>query len=156
MEIVPYEPKYKTDFFRLNMEWLTKYNLLEPEDTVMLESIDSYIADGAMACAAVEQEEVIAVCMIRPLGDNIWELCKLAAAEAHQGKGAGRAVFLACMEYAETYGAEKVILVSNHVLERALVMYERYGFRHVPLEEQYAIYETADVQMEYEFTEGGR
>lgn len=155
MEVMPYEPKYKADFFRLNMEWLEGYGLLEQEDLTMMETMDGLIRQGAMAYIALEDEEVLAVCMIRPLGRNLWELCKLSAAKQHQGKGAGKAVFRACMDYAENHGAEKVILVSNHVLTKALRMYEKYGFRSVPLEPEHAIYETADIQMEYVFEKEG-
>ena len=154
MGIVSYAPQYHADFFRISMEWLEKHSLLEPEDTVMLQNIEAMLAEGAAAYCAVEDETVLAVGMIHPLGGGVWELCKLGTAEEHQGKGAGTAILRTCMEYAKAHGAEKVILVSNHVLETALKMYEKFGFRQVPLEAQYAIYETADVQMEYVFQEG--
>lgn len=154
MQILPYDARYQPDFFRISMEWLEKHSLLEPEDTAMLNNIESMLAEGAGTFCAVEGETVLAVGMIHPLGGGVWELCKLGTAEAHQGKGAGTAILRTCMQYAENHGAEKVILVSNHVLQKALQMYEKFGFRHVPLEAQYAIYETADVQMEYRFEEG--
>ena len=154
MEIIPYRREYKEDFINLSLQWLEKDSLLEPEDIVMLDNVEAMIAEGAMLFFAVEEHTLLAACMIHPLSGGVWELCKLGVPEEHRGKGAGRAVFHACMEYAKNSGAEKVVLVSNHVLTTAIAMYERYGFTYVPLDPAYAIYKTADVQMEYCFTEG--
>ena len=149
MKIVPYEEKYKQDFIRLNTEWLEKYFVVEKEDHALFAGIDDLLAKGTMIFFAVEDGEAIAAGMMQPMGNDVWELCKLGATAKHQGKGAGKAVFLACMQYAVDHGAKKVVIVSNRILERAICMYQNYGFREVPLEPEYAIFDRADIQLEY-------
>ncbi len=149
MQIVPYEEQYRQDFIRLNTEWLEKYFVVEKEDNALFNSIDELLAKGTMFYFAVEDGEAIAAGMMQPMGNDEWELCKLGATEKHQGKGAGKGVFLACMQYAIDHGAKKVVIVSNRILTRAINMYLHYGFVEVPLEPEYAIFDRADIQLEY-------
>lgn len=149
MNVIPYEAKYQADFIRLNMEWLEKYFVVEKEDHVLFNCIDTLIDNGTMIYFAIENGEVIATGMMQPMGNDEWELCKLAASEQHQGKGAGKAVFLACMQYAIDHGAKKIVIVSNTILTKAITIYRNYGFYEVPLDEKYAIFDRADIQLEY-------
>jgi putative acetyltransferase len=51
-----------------------------------------------------------------------------------------------CLEEARKQNAKKIFLYSNSQLETALKLYEKYGFRHVPVVD--APFATADVKME--------
>lgn len=148
MEIVKYREELKQDFIELNTAWVEKYFVMEAEDIEILNNVDELIMSGAMIFFAVEDERVLAVCMVIPVKDNVWEICKLAANEKYQGNGAGSAVFKACMDYAVEHGAEKLTLISNHILKPALHIYEKFGFRRVDLSRGDE-YERADVQCEY-------
>lgn len=148
MEIVKYRKELKQDFIELNTAWVEKYFVMEAEDIEILNNVDELIMSGAMIFFAVEDERVLAVCMVIPVKDNVWEICKLAANEKYQGNGAGSAVFKACMDYAVEHGAEKLTLISNHILKPALHIYEKFGFRRVDLSRGDE-YERADVQCEY-------
>lgn len=86
--------------------------------------------------------------MAVPQGDGVWEMCKLATDENCRCRGAGSAVFAACMEYAIARGARKLMLVTNHILTSALRLYEKFGFKNVPLVSDE--YERIDRQYEYE------
>jgi len=46
-------------------------------------------------------------------------------------------------------GGKKLILFSNHQLQTALKLYEKYGFKNVEVTD--SPFETADVKMELEF-----
>lgn len=148
MEIVRYQEKYKQDFIDLNTAWVERFFVMEEEDREILNHVDGYLKKGGMIFFAVEEGKVLAVCMVYPFGNNVWEICKLAAVGQHTGKGAGSAVFKACMDYAVEQGAEKITLISNHILKQALHIYEKFGFRSVELNrgDEYA---RADVQYEY-------
>ena len=65
------------------------------------------------------------------------------------GKGAGNAVFRACMKYAVAHGAKKLTLISNRRLKPALHIYEKNGFREVPLNKAYWGFDRADIEFEY-------
>lgn len=150
MEIVEYSEKYRRDFIRLNTEWIEKYFVMEEADEKELSHIGEHIAKGGMAFAAVEGDEVMAVCMISPTdGDKtVWEVHKLAADERYKGRGAGSAVLNSCVEFALKNGAKKLTLITNHILAPAIHLYKKAGFTEVPLSDDRG-YARADVQMEF-------
>lgn len=148
MEIVTYRKEYEKDFIKLNTAWVEKYFVMEQEDRDILYHVDEFLKKGSMIFFAVEAQHVLAACMITPFGNNTWEICKLAANEEYQGQGAGSAVFKACMDYAIEHGAEKLTLISNHILKPALHIYEKFGFQSVPVDRGNE-YARCDVQYEY-------
>lgn len=148
MNIVKYDKKYCEEFIRLNLEWIDRYYEIEPSDRKMLKSIDEYIQKGAMIYFAVEDEQVLATCMIEPHEDNVWEICKLAAAEQYTGKGAGSAVFEACLNYAIEHGAKKIELVTGSILKPALHIYKKFNFQEVPLDRNKWPYKRAELAFE--------
>lgn len=148
MEIVKYQKKYKQDFIDLNTAWVERFFVMEEEDREILNHVEDYLKKGGMIFFAVENDEVLATCMAYPSEDKVWEICKLAATGQHTGKGAGSAVFGACMDYAIEHGAKKLTLISNHILKQALHIYEKFGFQRVDLDREDE-YERADVQCEY-------
>lgn len=148
METIEYNERYKSDFIRLNTAWIEKYfDHLEDPDLDVFSNLERYIAEGSMVFFAVEAEQVAATCMVFPLGDNIWEIGKLAADEKYAGKGGGSAVFHAAKEYALSHGADKIILITNHILLPAIHIYEKEGF--VKTRQEITEYSRGDVQYEY-------
>lgn len=149
MEVVEYEPRYRQDFVRLNTEWLEKLCYIEPYDQYAMDHVDELIQQGAMVYVAVEGGEVLAVCMTQPLGDDVWEICKLAARGQYTGTGAGSAVLRACMAYSIARGARKLCLITISSLGPAIHLYRKFGFREVPYRRGVWHSEKADVEMEY-------
>lgn len=148
MVIVEYEPKYKEDFGRLTREWIERYFVMEPEDYATLEEVEDRIREGAQVFFALEDEEVIGTCMAQPLGDGAWEICKLAMTPAAQGRGTGSALFCTTLDYIRAQNPSKILIVSNRSLENALHIYEKFGFREVPVDDTHS-YERGDIQLEY-------
>ena len=149
MKIESYRPEYRAAFVQLNIEWLTHFYWVEPFDQYAMDHVEELIAQGAMAFFAVEDTgEVLATCMTMPLEDGIWEICKLAAKNQYTGTGAGSAVLLAAMHYAETHGAKKEVLISCRSLKPAIHLYNKYGFREVPYRKAFWKSEKADIEME--------
>ena len=98
MEIVQYDNRYAQDFVALNTAWIVGlFGQLEKEDIETFQNIEREIVNGGMIYFATENDEVMATCMTRHIGNEIWEICKLAANEKYKGKGAGNAVFEQCM-----------------------------------------------------------
>lgn len=149
MEIVEYQKKYEKDFIELNTAWVERFFTVEQADRDVLEYVEDLLKAGAMVYFALEEGHVLATCMAMPLGGDVWEICKLAAAGQYTGKGAGSAVFKACMEYAIAQGAKKLTLISNRRLKPALHIYEKHGFREVPLNKAYWGFDRADIEFEY-------
>lgn len=148
MEIIDYQEQYKQRFIDLNAAWVEKYFEMEQADRETLYHAEDYLEKGGMIFFAVEDRMVFATCMTFPLDRTVWEISKLASDEAVQGRGAGSAVFKACMKYAADHGAEKIVLETNHILKPALHLYEKFGFQPVPLP-PCSKYKRADVRLEY-------
>lgn len=146
MEIISYQKKFKKDFAELNLVWIKKYFKVEPEDVKMLDNVEDFLANGAAVYFAVEQDKVIATCMVVPRNGQIWEICKLATDEHYMGKGAGSAVLKACMNYAKEHGANKLMIVSNSILSAAMHLYSKVGFKEVPIDNME--YERVNIQLE--------
>ena len=154
MEIIEYQEKYKQDFIKLNTQWVERYFVMEQADRDVLEHVEELLKTGAMIYFAVEKGEVLATCMAMPLGEDVWEICKLAASGQYTGTGAGSAVFKASMDYAIAQGAKKLTLISNRRLKPALHIYQKFGFREVPLNKAYWGFDRADIEFEYMRNEG--
>lgn len=149
MEIIEYKNAYKQDFIDLNIDWIKRFFVPEEADYEVLNQIESLLDSGSMIYFALEDNHVLATCMAMPLGDDVWEICKLAAAGQSTGKGAGSAVFKASMDYAIEHGAKKLTLISNRILKPAPHIYQKYGFKEVPLNKDYWGFERADIEFEY-------
>ncbi len=149
MKIVPYDKKYREEFIRLNTEWLTKLYYIESFDQYSMDHIDELIQSGSMAYFAVDDnDKVIATCMVEPLENDVWEICKLAAVGQYTGTGAGSAVLKACIKYAVEHGAKKLCLITISGLKPAIHLYKKFGFKEIPYRKEIWHSEKADVEME--------
>ncbi len=149
IEIIEYEEKYHAEFKRLNLEWLDKYNLTESHDLLVLNDPKGTIIDrGGFIWLAKAGDDIIGSAAIMNEGHGIFELAKMCVAEAWRGKGISKMLIETCLQKAKETGAKRLSLFSNHQLQTALRLYEKYGFRHVEVKD--APFLTADVKMELE------
>ena len=149
MEIIEYQETYKDYFVQFNTDWIVdNFGFLEEEDKNTFLHIEESLKEGAMIYFAVEEENVLATCMSKPLDENgTWELCKLGSNKHLPHKGAGSAVFEAAMNWALKHDAQKLFIISNSSLKPALHIYEKYGFHEVKLND-YG-YVRGDIAFEY-------
>lgn len=136
MKIIPFSERYRAPFIQFNKDWiLDNFGFLEQEDLDTFDRIDEELDSGAMIFTAVDdEEEALACCMARPLGEDRWELCKLASNKNLSHQGAGCAVFEASIDYAISRGAKELFLLSNTKLKPAMHIYQKYGFHEVKLD----------------------
>lgn len=147
IELITYENKYQPEFKRLNLEWLDKYNLTESHDLEVLNDPEgTVIARGGCIFLAKEGDEIIGTAGLWKESEEEYELVKMTVAPAYRGKGISKLLLERCLSAAKELGAEKIILYSNSQLKTALGLYEKFGFRHVPVTG--APFLTADVKME--------
>lgn len=147
IEIIEYQTRYHREFKSLNLEWLDKYNLTESHDLEVLNDPEgTVIARGGCIFLAKEGDEIIGTAGLWKESEKEYELVKMTVAPAYQGKGISKLLLERCLSAAKELGAEKIILYSNSQLKTALGLYEKFGFRHVPVTG--APFLTADVKME--------
>jgi len=149
IEIIEYNEKYHQAFRELNLEWLDKYSLTESHDLMVLNDPKGTILDrGGFIWLAKAGDEIIGSAALMNEGHGIFELAKMSVTEAWRGKGISKLLIETCLKKAKETGANKLLLYSNHQLQTALKLYEKYGFKHVEVKD--APFLTADVKMELE------
>jgi GNAT superfamily N-acetyltransferase len=147
IKITPYQSHHHPAFRQLNLEWLDQYNLTESHDLMILDDPDGMILQrgGYIWIAEAEGKPVGSAALIKE-HEGEYELAKMAVTAAYRGKGISKLLIETCLEKAKETGAKKLSLFSNHQLQTALSLYEKYGFRHVEVHN--SPFETADVKME--------
>ncbi|TAK39118.1 MAG: N-acetyltransferase [Lysobacteraceae bacterium] len=153
--IVGFEPRWREDFARLNLEWLRRWFVVEPFDEEVLGNPERHIlADGGRILFALHGERdrmrAVGTVALRHDGDGVYELTKMAVEPGLRGGGIGRALLLAAIELYQQLQGRELYLESSSVLEPALRLYESAGFVHHPAPRPGSHYDRADVHMVWE------
>ncbi len=147
VRIVPYRSEHHSVFKQLNLEWLDHYQLTESHDLMILDDPKGTVLDrGGYIWMAEADGKIVGSAGLMKEEDGVYELVKMAVTKSHRGKGISRLLIERCLYKARELGAKKVTLYSNHQLQTAIGLYEKYGFHHVELVN--SPMETADVRME--------
>ncbi len=147
ISVIDFEPQYLDAFKKLNLAWLEKYGLTEEADLIMINQAQHEILDpGGFIFLAKSGNEIVGTVALVKETPQQYELVKMAVAENYQGMGISRLLMDRCLQAAREAGARRVYLQSNSQLTTAIRLYEKYGFRHIPVKN--AHYLTADVMME--------
>lgn len=150
IKIVEFQTEYRDDFKNLNIEWLQKYFVVEPFDEQQLSNPETEILDkGGKIFFAKDGDRIVGTASLLKEHD-IYELAKMAVTEDYKGKGIGNLLMEHCIAEAKKLGTKKLMLISNRSLTPALTMYEKYGFKEVPFEEEMP-YERGNIKMELVF-----
>ena len=148
VKIVRYIPDYKSDFKRLNTEWLEKYFEVEKEDKKALDDPESYyIKNGGEIFFAILEHEVCGTCAMKRISRDIYELSKMAVSKNYQGKQIGKKLALTAIGFAYEKGAQKIVLETSPKLNAAINLYKKLGFE-ILSELERTIYKRALFKME--------
>lgn len=152
IKILDFEPIHQPYFEKFNRQWIEKYFVMEPVDEfVLTEPEEALLKPGGAILMAAYDGEVAGTVALRKVDKVTYEFTKMAVDEKFRRKGIAEALSYASFEKAKELGAEKVILYSNSVLTGAIRLYEKIGFRHIPLGK--TEYKRSDVKMEIKVSE---
>ena len=143
-----FRPGDEAAFRDINLEWISRYFIVEAKDREVLDNPQKYILDpgGAIFVAMDDDHPVGAVALV-VMGQGSVELAKMGVRPEAQGKGVGRRLVAAAVDKARTMGMKRVYIETNSKLGPALKLYHDAGFR--PLAEAIPTpYARADVQLE--------
>ena len=151
IKIIPYTPAYGAAFKSINEEWITQYFKMEASDYKSLDHPQEYILDrGGAIIVALNKEEPVGVCalikMDHPKYD--FELVKMGVRPNVHGQGIGYLLGKAIIEKARALGGKRLFLETNSVLQPAIQLYFKLGFKEIEL--MPTPYERCDFQMELE------
>lgn len=152
VEIIDYAPAFHADFYRLNSEWIEKYFKLEAADYESLNDPDTKILKpGGHIHLARANQEIIGTCALIKIDQETYELAKMTVAEHARGSGVGWLLGQAAIAKARELGAKTIYLESNTVLEPAIKLYQKLGFRKIV--GHVSPYERCNIQMELTLVE---
>jgi GNAT superfamily N-acetyltransferase len=133
IQIVTYTDKYRTEFERLNLEWIERFFTLEDTDKeVFADPIGKIIVPGGQIFFVLESGRIKGTCAVFRNSDVSYELAKMAVTPAAQGKGFGDLLMQAAIAFARGKGASELILSTNTKLRSAIKLYQKYGFETLP------------------------
>ena len=89
-----------------------------------------------------EEGEAVAHAALRMLGDR-FEVKRVIVAPGHRGSGLGRMLMAAVERAALDRGATSVILQTGYRQPDAVAMYEKLGYRPIPIYEPYTVIENS-------------
>lgn len=147
--VVDFEPRWRADFARLNLEWLERWFTVEPVDRAVLENPEGRILShgGQVLFAVDESGQAFGTVALLHEGDGVYELTKMAVAPEARGQGLGRALMVAALARFHALGGRELFLESSSSLGTALALYESVGFEHRPAPRPGSHYARADVYM---------
>lgn len=147
MEILNWDKKYAEEFEKMNLHWLNEFFYVEPHDEEVLGKPEKYIIEPGGKIFFVRKDETIVACVaLMKMGDDIFELTKMAVKPAFRGQKIGHFLIDHTIQFAKGSGWKKLIIYSNRKLENAIHLYRKYGFEEIPIEENNP-YARGDIKM---------
>jgi ribosomal protein S18 acetylase RimI-like enzyme len=151
ISIVEYRHHHQPYFEKFNRDWIEKYFVMEPIDEfVLTDPQEALLKPGGAVLMATYDGEVAGTVALRKVDKTVYEFTKMAVDEKFRRKGIAEALSYASFQKAKELGATKVILYSNSQLTGAIRLYEKLGFKHLPI--GIGEYKRSDVKMEIEIT----
>lgn len=148
IEIIPFDPIYAKDFANLNVAWLEKYFVVEPHDVALLERCEETIINkGGYIFFAKIGSKIAGTFSLIKIDQNTYELGKMAVPPEFQGRQIGQRLMTFCIDFAEKQHWAKLMLYSNTLLENAIHIYKKYGFKEIELESN-SPYQRSNIKME--------
>src|SRR5689334_21921099 len=132
IEVVAYSGKYRRAFKELNVEWIDKYFKMEQEDLKYLDHPENNILKkGGYIAIALYRNQPVGTCALVKMNKETFELDKMAVSPDCRGKGIGYLLCRHIMDKARELGGKKLYIESNTILNPAIELYYKMGFKKV-------------------------
>lgn len=146
IKIVDYRPEHQPLFEKFNRQWIEELFEMEPVDEwVLTDPEQAILAPGGAILMAYYNGVPAGTVGLRKFDEETYEFTKMAVDVNYRRKGIAEAVSFASFRKAKGLGATRVVLYSNTLNAGAIKLYEKIGFRHVPVEND--MYKRANVKM---------
>lgn len=144
--IIRWDPKFRTAFRDLNLEWIEKYFKVEKKDVEQTSAPEDCIAGGGEIFFVVVNGEAAGTCAMYNMSEGIYELAKMAVRPDFQGRGFGDLLMLEAEKWAREKNAREIHILSNTVLKPAISLYKKHGYETVHLGD-HPDYERCNIEM---------
>tara|TARA_B100000795_G_scaffold158062_1_gene118728 strand:+ start:27013 stop:27468 length:456 start_codon:yes stop_codon:yes gene_type:complete len=134
LEIKPFQQDYALAFYDLNIEWLETYFYIEPYDREVLSNPQQYIIiPGGYIFFILENKTILGTVALLKRGSGVFELTKMAIEPKQRGKYLGQQLLKYCISFAKENNFKQLYLYSNTILENAIYIYRKHGFKQVTM-----------------------
>ncbi|CAI8406621.1 MAG: Uncharacterised protein [Flavobacterium sp. SCGC AAA160-P02] len=148
IQILPYKKLFAKAFFELNIEWLENFFYVEDFDREVLSNPEKYILNtGGHIFFALNNHRIIGTVALMPYENKTFELAKMAVAPEERGKKIGQQLVKYCIHFTTEKKFDKLVLYSNTMLENAIYIYKKHGFKEIALEKN-SPYKRSNIKME--------
>jgi N-acetylglutamate synthase-like GNAT family acetyltransferase len=132
LSIVEYRDDLAQAFHDINAEWIESMFVMEPIDRHVLENPRQTIidADGAILFVEVEGKRIVGTGALRWSEPGQLELTKMGVRPDVRGMKAGEFLLQALIARARQMQPDRLYLLTNHICEAAIHLYEKAGFVH--------------------------
>lgn len=152
INILDYKKQHQPYFEKFNRAWIEAWFTMEPLDEwVLTKPEEAILKDGGAILMASFNGAIAGTVALRKLSDEVFEFTKMAVGENFRRKGIAEALTYASFEKAIALGATEIILYSNTKNAAAIKLYEKIGFKHLPVEND--VYVRANVKMRIDLRE---
>ena len=148
VEIVEFQEQFAQAFADLNYEWIEKAYTVEEHDREILDHpVEQIIEKGGQIFFAMVDANAAGTVALIEMGDDAFELAKMAVSPDHRGLGLSNLLMDACIEYSRNHGKRRIILESNTKQVAAIKLYRKYGFVETALDPK-SQFVRANIRME--------
>ena len=155
LSIVEYSDDLAQAFYDINAQWIEAMFVMEPYDRHVLEHPRETVIDPGGVILFVSSIElgIVGACALMKTDEDSFELTKMGVLESARGKKAGDFLLVHMIARARAMGVKTLYLLTNHICESAIHLYEKHGFEHsAEIMRAYSQrYERSDVAMAYNF-----
>lgn len=146
IEILEYRNEHQPWFEKLNRTWIEQYFEMEDIDVQVLQNPESHIiSKGGTILMAQYEKQIAGTVALKYSSPGVFEFTKMAVDEKYRGKKIGLLLARAAIRKVQQLGGHTIILYSNTILEPAIRLYRKLGFREVPVD---GPYKRSNIKME--------
>jgi N-acetylglutamate synthase-like GNAT family acetyltransferase len=153
LRIVEFRDDLARAFHDINAQWIEAMFVMEATDRKVLENPRAAIIDrdGIILFVEVQNIGVVGAVALMKTSDGVYELTKMGVLESARGLKAGEFLLSACIDRARSMDMSCLYLLTNHICEAAIHLYEKAGFQHdADIMQQYGkSYARCDVAMRF-------
>ncbi len=146
--IIDFTAEHRDAFYDLNIEWLETYFYVEDFDKEVLSNPEKHIlGPGGYIFFAVEDGKAVGTVALMKADNNCYELTKMAVHPSMRGRKVGQQLMQHCIDFGRENNFDMLFLYSNTLLDNAIYIYRKYGFKEVPVEPD-SPYQRSNIKME--------
>jgi DNA-binding MarR family transcriptional regulator/N-acetylglutamate synthase-like GNAT family acetyltransferase len=149
IEILNYDPRFRDHFRDLNYEWLNEYFEVEEEDDRILLNPEQILKEKGIIIFGAESGRIAGTAALIHLNEEECELTKMSVTKGFQDRQIGKKMMDYLLDYAKQQNYQKMILLTNPVLKKAVGLYKSRGFRTtIPVPSQLGDLKRPSIKME--------